>query len=73
MRKCPFFYEVWPHGRDLDLSLRGFGIEYCAKIRPRLKPIHLKTIDLFFGFFGNQFGSLNLKKIKLNQRVEVVL
>jgi hypothetical protein len=47
---------------------------YCAKIRPRLKPVHLKTIDSFFWFFGNQFGSLNLKKnqIKSNQRVKVV-
>lgn len=61
---------MWPSGRDLDLSLRGFGIEYCAKIRPRLRPVHLKTIDSFFGVFGNQVGSLNLKKNQIKSKSE---
>jgi hypothetical protein len=70
MKTSPFFYKVWPNGKYLDLSLEGFGMEYCAKRRPRLKLVHLKTIDSFFGFFGNQFGSLNLKKIQIKSKSE---
>jgi hypothetical protein len=70
MRTSPFFYKVWPSGKDLDLSLEGFGIEYCAKIRPRFKLVHLKTIDSFFWFFWKSIWFFKFEKNKIKPKSE---